>query len=83
MCISNPSALLVLEEDGCFAPYPGFFAPMKDLIPIVLWGRSGQSWRISPPLGFDQGHAVVQWLRHCATNQKVAGSIPGGVRIFH
>jgi hypothetical protein len=28
-------------------------------------------------------HAVVQWLRHCATNRKVAGSIPDGVRIFH
>jgi hypothetical protein len=26
-----------------------------------------------------QGHAVVQWLRHCTTNQKVAGSIPDGV----
>jgi hypothetical protein len=28
--------------------------------------------------------AVVQWLRHCATNRKVAGSIPDGVfGIFH
>jgi hypothetical protein len=27
--------------------------------------------------------AVVQWLRHCATNLKVAGSIPDGIRIFH
>jgi hypothetical protein len=26
--------------------------------------------------------AVVQWLRHCATNQKVAGSIPDGVIEF-
>jgi hypothetical protein len=22
---------------------------------------------------------VAQWLRHCATNRKVAGSIPDGV----
>jgi hypothetical protein len=22
---------------------------------------------------------VAQWLRHCATNRKVAGSIPGGI----
>jgi hypothetical protein len=30
------------------------------------------------------GHGVAQWLRHCATNWKVAGSIPDGViRIFH
>jgi hypothetical protein len=30
------------------------------------------------------GHAVVQWLRHCSTNWKVAGSISDGVNgIFH
>jgi hypothetical protein len=30
------------------------------------------------------GHAVVQWLRHCATNRQVTGSIPDGViGIFH
>jgi hypothetical protein len=32
----------------------------------------------------ERGHTVVQWLRHCATNRKVAGSIPDGViGIFH
>jgi hypothetical protein len=31
-----------------------------------------------------QKTAVAQWLRYCATNQKVAGSIPDGVNgIFH
>jgi hypothetical protein len=31
-----------------------------------------------------RGHAVAQWLRHCATNRKVTGSIPDGViGIFH
>jgi len=30
------------------------------------------------------GTAVAQWLRCCATNRKVAGSIPDGVtEIFH
>jgi hypothetical protein len=29
-----------------------------------------------------EGTAVTQWLRHCATNQKVAGSIPDGVIEF-
>jgi hypothetical protein len=30
------------------------------------------------------GHAVAQWLRHCATNRKVTGTIPDGVTgIFH
>jgi hypothetical protein len=29
-------------------------------------------------------HVVAQWLRHCATNQKVVGLIPDGVTgIFH
>jgi len=32
----------------------------------------------------DLGTAVAQWLRCCATNRKVAGSIPDGViGIFH
>jgi hypothetical protein len=32
----------------------------------------------------NRGHAVVQWLRHCDTNRKVAGSIADGVTgIFH
>jgi len=31
-----------------------------------------------------RGTAVAQWLRCCATNRKVAGSIPDGVTgIFH
>ena len=32
----------------------------------------------------NQGTAIAQWLRCCATNRKVAGSIPAGViGIFH
>ena len=30
----------------------------------------------------DRGTAVAQWLRCCATNRKVAGSIPAGVSGF-
>jgi hypothetical protein len=31
-----------------------------------------------------EGHAVAQCLRNCATNRKVAGSIPDGfIGIFH
>jgi len=26
--------------------------------------------------------AVAQWLRHCATNRKVAGSIPADIKSF-
>jgi hypothetical protein len=29
-----------------------------------------------------KGYAVVQWLRHCDTNRKMAGSIPDGVTGF-
>jgi len=29
-----------------------------------------------------RGTAVVQWLRRCATNRKVAGSIPTGISGF-
>jgi hypothetical protein len=28
------------------------------------------------------GTAVAQWLRYCATNEKVAGSVPDGVTEF-
>ena len=31
---------------------------------------------------FEKGTAVAQWLRCCATNRKVAGSIPAGVSGF-
>ena len=30
-----------------------------------------------------QGTAVAHWLRRCATNRKVAGSIPDVIGIFH
>jgi hypothetical protein len=30
----------------------------------------------------NMGTAVAQWLRYCATNRKVAGSIPAGVSGF-
>jgi len=34
-------------------------------------------------VGKPKGTTVAQWLRHCAANRKVAGSIPDGViRIF-
>jgi len=35
-------------------------------------------------INYKYGTAVAQWLRCCATNRKVAGSIPDGViGIFH
>ena len=35
-----------------------------------------------PIFGGKGGMAVAQWLRCCATNRKVAGSIPAGVSAF-
>jgi len=32
---------------------------------------------------FRVGTAAAQWLRCCATNRKVAGSIPAGVSVFY
>ena len=42
-------------------------------------------WSVGVQLcGLTSGTAVAQWLRCCATNRKVAGSIPDGViGIFH
>ena len=39
---------------------------------------------LEPILLIERGTAVSQWLRCCATNRKVVGSIPDGViGIFH
>ena len=38
-----------------------------------------QNLIIKFPIEMYQGTAVAQWLRCCATNRKVAGSIPAGV----
>ena len=47
-----------------------------DLYLYLLLFRRNYYWRL--------GTAVAQWLRCCATNRKVAGSIPDGViGIFH
>jgi hypothetical protein len=40
--------------------------------------------RIKVLYTFRAGHAVAQWLRHCATYRKVAGSISDYIiGIFH
>ena len=41
-------------------------------------------WQLLVYVPFALGTAVAQWLRCCATNRKVAGSIPAGVTgIYH
>ena len=44
----------------------------------------GSHWTDFHEIVYVSGTAVAQWLRRCATNRKVAGSIPTGVSgIFH
>ena len=44
----------------------------RNVSSTVLFGSNCNSW----------GTAVAQWLRYCATNRKVAGSIAAGVSGF-
>jgi hypothetical protein len=50
---------------------------------MYIYGAPCKAKNLTSCIHMDPGHAVAQWLRHCATNRKVAGSIPDGVRIFH
>ena len=67
---------------------PAALYPGKEPVPIlqeVVWAP-GPVWKGAENFGprGDRGTAVAQWLRCCATNRKVAGSIPDGViGIFH
>ena len=45
---------------------------------VVLLGHCG----VVKVLFVFRGTAVAQWLRCCATNRKVAGSVPAGVSGF-
>jgi len=76
-------------------PHWGVRLPMeKSLMKFDIWGvfflKTVEKIKVSLELDSNNGYftwrgtAVAQWLRCCATNQKVAGSITGGViGIFH
>jgi hypothetical protein len=52
--------------------------------PIPQLSRSLLPPEFYSSICFDLEHAVAQWLRHCATNRNVVGSIPDSViGIFH
>ena len=79
----NPCLLLLIQV--CKGSYicgrKLFFVKWRDL--LMLWdGDAAKILKMfSPDL---MGTAVAQWLRCCATNRKVAGSIPDGITgIFH
>jgi hypothetical protein len=48
-----------------------------------LWYSSSQHSVIRHCTCLPRGHVVAWWLRHCATNRKVAGSIPDEVNFLN
>jgi hypothetical protein len=74
---STPSR--VLHKDLTVPPHVTQFTLHREL----QLGRDS-SVGIATSYWLSGGHAVAQWLRHCATNRKITGSIPDGVtEIFH
>jgi hypothetical protein len=75
------------------------WTPSSSITSLPKLGSSGHKsiYHINPVLSFIISHSTklifiiyhnillkVQWLRHCATNREVTGSIPDSVlRIFH
>ena len=55
-----------------------------DIILLIWHSRDWIHTGLSDSTYSERGTAVAQWLRRCATNWKVTGSIPAGViGIFH
>jgi hypothetical protein len=50
----------------------------REMHTVFWWEYHNRPFRCH----WEGGIAVAQWLRYCATNQKVAGSIPDGVMEF-
>jgi hypothetical protein len=98
-CKIGTGSFAEVMRPGHCADHPPLLAPMSRMsgaIPLLPLWDFGAWYRINFFI-FHQHiktswyetilkipHAVAQWLRHCATNRKVAGSIPIGVTgIFH
>jgi len=47
--------------------------------PLQIQASENLSFKTSVTKQLKWGTAVAQWLRYCATNRRVAGSIPAGV----
>jgi hypothetical protein len=57
--------------------------PHESVLFTRNWGLISAvlKWVLHVVLTGEMGTAVAQWLRCCATNRKVTGSIPGGVNL--
>jgi hypothetical protein len=92
--VLKSESLNLLETSGTVQDHTGITLPLSlslhvssicMLSDVVLHQRNMGSnmFFTGSPLRV-WGAAVTQWLRYCATNRKVAGSIPDGVNgIFH
>ena len=76
----NPDPNLTTHYGFVLSKGSGDTADMGTMKRTKIFGKEIFNWSIT----FKRGTAVAHWLRCCATNQKVAGSIPAGViGIFH
>ena len=80
MCVLSPSpvAVCMYLQEAALSAY--------DCLNVLLADSKEQSKCIafSMSIIYNQGPRWRSWLRHCATSQKVVGSIPDGViGIFH
>jgi uncharacterized protein YqiB (DUF1249 family) len=78
-----PSILQLFSDQRTYFVIPsGFFSI---LLARSEWSNNAaDSMALKLTHQLNLGAMVAQWLRYCATNRKVAGSIPDGViGIFH
>ena len=83
---TNTKTLLLLHLDGCL--YYCMYVTIALFIPCIVTKWKTHCALVHYCIFYSHtplhGTAVAQWLRCCATNRKVTGSIPIGViGIFH
>ena len=75
--LANFRERLTVTEACCLTYSNTVSAYVRHMLPVEVFCII-----ISSDTNYSLGTAVAQWLRCCATNQKVAGSIPAGVSGF-
>ena len=75
--ILHPSTILLALYRTCTRN-----RPTTDTYILCGWANINVNRRSKSYFGFTGGTRWRSWLRHCATNRKVAGSIPYGVIKF-
>ena len=75
------SPLLTFPWEVGATPTPSLTNPATPTVAKIYW-REVAIRDISYGYSHVLGTAVAQWLRCCATNRKVAGSIPANISVF-